>query len=94
MPLGSFRTAVEALTEVPWLSERPGSTKPVLGELAAQVLEQATKEGRRMPRGGTWLPVILEMMQARLLVCSSRRAYKFSVCIQVDLTPWLESCGA
>jgi hypothetical protein len=86
VPIGSFRPAVEALAEVPRLSERPGMTKPVLGELAAQQLEQAIKEGRQMPRGGTWQPVIMEKLQARLLLCSSRCAYKFSVCIQVVLT--------
>ena len=87
MPFGSFGPAVKALTEASWLPERPGMTKPVLAELAAQSLDQGIKEGHQMPDGGTWLPVIMQKLQARLLLCSSQ-------CIQAVLTPWLESCGA
>ena len=87
MPLRSFSPAVEALKGLLWLSERPGVTELVLGELAAQLLESALKEGRQMPAGGTWLPVIMDKLQARLLLCSSQ-------CTQAVLTPWLESCGA
>ena len=87
MPFSSFDPAVKALAEVPWLFERPGMTKPVLAELAAQFLEQGIKEGHQMPAGGAWQPVIMEKLQARLLLCSSQ-------CTQAVLTPWLESCGA